>query len=133
MLPQPAGLFGSSAANLGPLANSLRDIVSTPSGKRLFESFLSRRSDRSDPDVVSRAMHELATTDLTSELPKIRAPLTVVYAALNAEDAPRADRTYRGGYAPAKARLVRIDNSGHMIMYDQPQRFARVLKEFLNR
>jgi pimeloyl-ACP methyl ester carboxylesterase len=135
MLPQPAGLLGSSAAGVGPLAGTLRNIVSSPSGRRLFESFLGNRSpqSRSDPDVVSRAMHELATTDLSKELPKIKAPLTVVYAARDAEDMARADRAYRSGYAPANAELVRVDNSGHMIMYDQPARFARVLKEFLAR
>jgi pimeloyl-ACP methyl ester carboxylesterase len=135
MLPQPAGLFGSSAAGLGPLASSLRNIVSSPSGRRLFESFLGSRSaaNRSDPDVVSRAMHELATTDLSNELPKIKAPLEVVYAARDAEDAKRADRNYRSAYAGSTAKLVRIDNSGHMIMYDQPARFARALKDFLGR
>jgi pimeloyl-ACP methyl ester carboxylesterase len=133
MLPQPAGLFGSSAANLGPLAGSLRNIVSSPSGRRLVESFLGNRGDRSDPEVVSRAMHELANTDLTRELPKIKAPLTVVYAGRDPEAAARADRSYRTGYASAKARLVRIDNSGHMIMYDQPSRFAQAMKDFLAR
>jgi pimeloyl-ACP methyl ester carboxylesterase len=135
MLPQPAGLFGSSAAGLGPLAGTLRNIASTPSGRRLFESFLGNRSpqSRSDPDVVSRAMHELATTDLSKELPNIKAPLTVVYAARDSEDAPRVERAYRSGYASAKAKLVRIDNSGHMIMYDQPSRFAQALKDFLTR
>jgi pimeloyl-ACP methyl ester carboxylesterase len=133
MLPQPAGLFGSSAASLGPLANSLRSIASSASGRRLVESFLGSRSDRSDPDVVSRAMHELANIDLTRDLAKIKAPMTVVYAARSAEDAPRADRIYRSGYAPAKAELVRVDNSGHMIMYDQPGRFAQALKDFLAR
>jgi pimeloyl-ACP methyl ester carboxylesterase len=131
MLPQPAGLFGSSAANLGPLANSLRNIFSGESGKRLFGSFLGSRN--SDPDVVRRALHELATTDLTSELPKIKAPLTVVYAGRDPEDAARADRAYRASYAAAKAKLVRVDNSGHMIMYDQPSRFAQALKDFLSR
>jgi pimeloyl-ACP methyl ester carboxylesterase len=133
MLPQPAGLFGSSAANLGPLAGSLRNIVSSPSGRRLFESFLGNRGDRSDPEVVSRAMHELANIDLTRDLPKIKAPLSVVYAARDPEDALRAERSYRNGYASAKAELVRVDNSGHMIMYDQPARFARALKDFLSR
>lgn len=136
MMPQPAGLLGSSAAGLGPLANSLRTIASTPSGRRLFESFLGNRAGGtgSDSDVVARAMHELATTDLTPELSKIKAPLTVVYAARDAGDAARIGRVYGSAYArqPA-ARLVRIDNSGHMIMYDQPARFERALKDFLQR
>lgn len=135
MLPQPAGLFGASAADLGPLASSLRGLVGTPSGRRLFESFLGNRAARnnSNSDVVARAMSELANIDLSAELPRIQVPLTVVYASPNG-DATRADRVYGNAYASNKAaRLVRIDGSGHMIMYDQPARFRSALKEALAR
>jgi N-formylmaleamate deformylase len=138
MLPQPAGLLGSSAANMGPLANSLRDLAASPGGRRLFEGLIGsfgppRSADnRSDPDVVARAMHELATTDLTPELPSIRAPFAVLYAAPDARAQARADANYRAAYATAReARLVRIDGSGHMIMHDQPRRFHDELKGFL--
>jgi pimeloyl-ACP methyl ester carboxylesterase len=41
-------------------------------------------------------------------------------------------RTYAAAYAGAKgAELVRIDDSGHMVMYDQPTRFRAALKDFL--
>ncbi len=140
MLPQPAGLLGSSAAALGPLADSLRSVVATPGGRQLLESFIGNFGNRQDggsrsySDVVGRAMHELATTDVTPELPRVNAPLTVVYAALDAEDAPRAQRIYSSAYrARPSAKLVRIDNSGHMIMYDQPARFREALKTFLER
>jgi N-formylmaleamate deformylase len=128
MLPQPAGLLGGSAVNLGPLANSLRDIVASPGGRRLFDSFVGGRG--ADSDVVARAMHELANTDLTPELGRIRAPMTVVYAA-DPRNQARVERSYANAYAGVPARLVRIDNSGHMIMYDQPARFHEALKAFL--
>jgi pimeloyl-ACP methyl ester carboxylesterase len=138
MMPQPAGLIGSSASAIGPLARTLNRIVGTPGGRRLFESVIGNFGNTrdggspSDTDVVARAMHELANTDLTPELPRLKAPLTVVYAALDAEDAPRATRIYTNAYrARPGARLVRIDDSGHMIMYDQPGRFRATLKEFL--
>lgn len=139
MLPQPAGLFGSSASGLGPLADSLRDIAATPSGARLFGSLLGAFSPpdtpnaKSDPDVVGRAMHELARMDLAPLLPRIRAPLTVVYAAPDDRSGASADRTWRVAYAGKEgARLVRIDDSGHMVMLDQPARFRQALREFLN-
>ena len=139
MLPEPAGLLGSSASAIGPLADGLRRIAATPGGRRLFENLIgnfgnTRDGGRpSDSDVVGRAMHELAGIDLTPELPKLQAPLTVVYAALDQEDAPIVDRTYAAAYRPARARLVRIDGSGHMIMYEQPARFREALKGFLAR
>lgn len=140
MLPQPSGLLGSSAGAIGGLADSLRQIASTPGGKRLFESLIGSFGNangpdqRSDSDVVARAMHELATIDLRAELPKIEAPLTIVYASPDPRSRQRADATYSAAYAAKPgAELVRIDNSGHMIMYDQPQRFGQVLKSFLSR
>ncbi len=140
ILPEPAGLVGSSAANMGPLADSLRDIMATPSGARLFGSLLGAFSppdaanSQSDPDVVGRAMHELAGIDLTPQLPRIRAPLTIVYASPDARARASVDRNYRAAYAGKKdARLVRIDDSGHMIMFDRPRAFQAELKAFLRR
>jgi pimeloyl-ACP methyl ester carboxylesterase len=141
MLPQPAGLVGSSASGVRGIAESLRGISATPGGRRLVESVIGMFSgsakvdSRSDPDVVARATHELALTDLTPELPKITAPLTVVYATPARSDyVDPADitRQYRLAYAGARtAKLVPIANSGHMIMYEQPRAFYAALKDFL--
>ena len=133
MLPQPSGLLGGSPGRLGGLADNLRDIAATPSGRRLLDSLIgSFGTSRSDADVVGRAMHELASVDLTPDLAGIRAPLTIVYAARDARARAAADRAYRSAYAPAReARLVRIDDSGHMIMFDQPARLNEAVREFL--
>jgi pimeloyl-ACP methyl ester carboxylesterase len=143
MLPQPAGLVGSSAAGVRGLAETLRGISSTPEGRRLVGSVIGmfggsdKIDTRSDPDVVARATHELAVIDLTRELPKISAPLTVVYATpARSEYVDPAQITgeYRLAYAGARtAKLVPIANSGHMIMYEQPGAFAAALKTFLAR
>jgi pimeloyl-ACP methyl ester carboxylesterase len=140
MLPQPAGFVGSSAAGVRGLADALQGLGSTPGGRRLIEGAIemfggARPLDkRSDPDVVARATHELAVTDLTAELPRIRAPLTVVYAVPDAERRAELQGRYAAGYlASAKAKLIRVDRSGHMIMWDQPAAFRTALKEFLAR
>lgn len=138
MLPQPAGILGSSTSGVRGLADSLRGLSSTPGGRRLVESAIRMfgapepPGSRSDPDVVARATHELAILDLTPELPKIVAPMTVVYASLDETRRASDDARYRNGYAARRGtRLVRIDKSGHMIMYEQPTRFRAVLKAFL--
>jgi len=136
MLPQPAGLVGSSAAGVRGLAGAMRNASATPGGRRVIESvigmFGGEQARGSDTDVVARATHELALLDLTAELPKIRAPMTVVYAAPDDARRAAADRTYAAAYAgKSGANLVRIDNSGHMIMYDQPAMFRAALKKFL--
>ncbi len=138
MLPQPAALIGSSAEDTRGFAAALRGLGTTEGGRALIESAIrlfgddQARHSKSDPGVVARATHELAVTDLTRELPKISAPLTVVYASLDGSRRLAEDRRYRAAYAGRRgARLVRIDRSGHMIMYDQPAKFRAVLKEFL--
>ena len=137
MLPQPAGLVGSSPTGVKGLADTLRGLSGSAEGRRLIESAVrmfgnaEARDSRSDPDVVARATHELALLDLTPELPRIRAPLTVLYASLEASRRASDDARYRSAYAKAGAKLVRIDDSGHMIMYEQPARFRAALKAFL--
>lgn len=137
MLPQPAGIVGGDAAGLRGLADSLRDLSATPGGRRLVESAIrlfGNPESGADPDVTARATHELALTDLTPELPRIAAPLTVLYASLDPSRRAADDGRYRAAYRGKRgARLVRIDNSGHMIMYDQPTRFRSELKAFLAR
>jgi pimeloyl-ACP methyl ester carboxylesterase len=139
MLPQPAGLLGSDPARARGLADSLRNAIATPSGRRLFGDLIGRygtngSAGRSDPDVVGRAMHELSSMDLTADLPRIAAPLTIVYANADERSRARTDASYRGAYAGARgAELVRIDGSGHMIMFDQPQRLNEAVREFLAR
>ena len=139
MLPAPAGLFGATPASLGPLADRLREtLTGSPEGRRMLDSLMGLFGDgpavaateRSDPDVTANALHDLATIDLTGELPRIAAPITVVYA--NAQSQPLIDHTYKTAYAGARgAKLIAIPNSGHMVMFDQPARFQAMLREFL--
>jgi pimeloyl-ACP methyl ester carboxylesterase len=84
--------------------------------------------------VVSRSVEELMVTDLTPELPRIEAPLTVLYACPEPVALTKGaiDRLYLRAYAPQRgARLIRIARSGHNIMADQPAVFQRMLRAFL--
>jgi pimeloyl-ACP methyl ester carboxylesterase len=139
MLPQPAGLFGGNARDLGAMASGFGAMLSTPGGRQLFANILGAFSppqvaQRSDPDVVAEAMSELAALDLTAQLGRIRSPLTVVYASPDPAARAVLDRTFARAYAAARSvRLVRVDGSGHMIMHDQPARFVAALRAFLAR
>jgi len=137
MLPQPVGLFGGTASGLGSLADRL---AATPNGKRLIGAlvgtFGSQAARQSDPDVVAQASHDLARTNLTSELPRIEAPMTVLFAspATASPDHARIVQDYRNAYAGARTTKLRpVPESGHMIMFHQPARFRAEVKEFLAR
>ena len=139
MYPQPSGLVGSSSERVRGLADGLRDIAATPTGRQLLGSLIRNFGTNgsggdSDPDVVARALHELSSIDLTADLPRIGAPMTVVYANADAHSRAATDAAFRNAYAGARgAELVRIDGARHMIMFDQPQRFHEVVREFLAR
>lgn len=140
MTPQPAGFVGATATGVRQLADILADVTATPSGRRLVESVMTRFGGaqppdrRSDTDVIARATHELAVTDLTDDLARIAAPLTIVYASPDAEQRAYLTSRYEAAYrAKPDARLVRVEPSSHMIMFDQPSRFRSELKRFLAR
>jgi N-formylmaleamate deformylase len=140
MLPQPSGLFGGNARDMSPFADTIRNMVASPGGRRLLGNLMNAFSppassnSRSDPDVVARATHDLAGIDLAAQLPRIRAPMTIVYASPDPRGAAALDRTFANAYARARgARLVRIDGAGHMVMLDQPARFAAAMRDFLER
>ncbi|HTU09297.1 MAG TPA: alpha/beta hydrolase [Allosphingosinicella sp.] len=140
MLPAPAGLFGQTTADASSIARGIAGLTETESGRRLFSSFVGMFAPEgssfrtSDPAVVGRAMNELAAIDLTGRLPEIRVPLTVAYASPHARAGAAMDRQFARAYAGARqARFVRIDNSGHMIMYDQPARLEQAIRDFLGR
>ena len=88
----------------------------------------------SDRQVSGRAMEELLTTDLTPELAKITAPTTVVWAWNSNMPVPAATfgGWYQAAYGPLKGvKVVRIDDSAHFIMIDQPAKFMAEVETFL--
>lgn len=137
MLPRPTALYGGSAA--AQLAFGLGDLIADRQGRQFVSSIISaftppedNDARASNPDVVARAMHDLGKIDLTAELPRIRAPMTVVYAARGAEGGAATERSFAEAYRGARGvRLVPIDRSGHLVMAAQPERFASALRAFL--
>lgn len=154
MLPFLGVVFGppgTTAESVRPIADQIRDgmINSTPeqwrassaqsiAGMIRTESMRAgpiRHGAESDQGVAGRAMHELITTDLRPELPSITAPTTVLYVGFDAPGmTPElTDTIYRMSYARLQGvRLVRVDDSAHFIMFDQPERFLAELEAFLS-
>ncbi|MET0137467.1 MAG: alpha/beta hydrolase [Sphingobium sp.] len=137
MLPAAAGMIGGTAEGMGYLARQLRNyFTGTAAGRRAFAQLLRDNTPSgrdSDPDVIADALDELAALDLGPRLSAIRAPMTVV-PALPADPqiaATLLSRT-RTAYRPLpSARIVPIQPSGHMVMIDQPVRFAATVRRFL--
>lgn len=141
MLPSAARPFGVPAPAVKPFARLIGGEMQRADRLRrelkpLFARFGNPDwlESRSDSGVVARSVEELLATDLTPELPRIRAPLTIVYAcsAMFRYACGQVGRVYAQAYASRRgARLVRIERSGHTIMADQPAAFRSALRAFL--
>ena len=142
MLPSPSRPFGLSATAAKPLARVIGDEMQRADRlRRELKPFVARfgnadwLENRSDGSVVARSVEELMATDLTPELRRIRAPLTVVYAcsARFSYACGQVGRVFAGAYAARPGtKLIRIDRSGHTIMWDQPAAFRSALRAFLS-
>jgi pimeloyl-ACP methyl ester carboxylesterase len=87
----------------------------------------------SDRATFAQAMYEVTTTDMRADVANVQSPITVVYA-YDAAMGPEAmiDGLYRGQYAPApNVSFVRVDDSYHFIMLDQPAAFEAAVADFL--
>jgi pimeloyl-ACP methyl ester carboxylesterase len=88
----------------------------------------------SDINVVARAYSELVVADLRPELKNIKVPVTVLY--VRAPNAPVTDEQMDGFYKASfanlpQAKLKRVPDAWHFIMWDQPQRFHEEVRAFL--
>jgi pimeloyl-ACP methyl ester carboxylesterase len=85
-------------------------------------------------DDYAQATYEDMTTDLRPKLPEIKTPITVLYPWDSAHGFAESATAslYEGNFAalPNK-KLVRIPNSFHFIMLDQPEAFASQVNAFL--
>ena len=96
----------------------------------------------SDPQVAARALYEDLQTDLRPQLAGIATDTLVLYAfdpTLTFPDGSKpkretADEIVTSSYATLQHKtLVRIDDSRHFIMADQPERLHDELQAFLSR
>ncbi|WP_242125522.1 alpha/beta hydrolase [Sphingobium sp. Sx8-8] len=136
MLPEGAAMVGGTASGLGFLADQLGDyFTGTKAGRAYLAQMLAQMpgAQGSDPDVIANALRDLANVDLGPQLPRLTAPMEVVYAVgSDASQASAITRTFRAAYAPKRdVKLLPIGPSGHMVMADQPARFNAALADFL--
>ncbi len=154
MMPFMGAMFGPPGATpeqVRPVAEQIREgIRNVPEDQRRARAEMtingmvlteSRREAPiqhtldSDYDVAGRSFYELIVTDLRPELANITAPVTVLY--VTPVGAPltdaQLDAYYVASYANVPgARLVRVPDAAHFIMFDNPTRFLAEVDAFLS-
>lgn len=87
-----------------------------------------------DRHALAAAMRDAMTTDARPGLAAMTTPVTALYASDVDGGAPAAmaDAMWSSQYADLRGvKLIRVDDSLHFIMADQPEAFARAVDEFL--
>jgi len=104
-------------------------LVTSPDGVKA----VSASSIASDRTVFVNAMLEDLATDLRPQLAGIKTPMTLLYPYEAAEgSASEVTALYTTAYAAKpNLQLIRIDDSRHFIMYDQPAAFDKAVQAFL--
>ncbi|HEY0107839.1 MAG TPA: alpha/beta hydrolase [Rhizomicrobium sp.] len=131
----------ATAAGMKPMADQIRaSTASSMPGAQIAARMVSAPDDRamvagwadsSDPGTVNRAFADDLVLDMRAGLASIRVPVTLLYPD-SKQPAGTVDGLYADAFAPVPHKtLVRIDNSLHFIMLDQPDRFAAALDAFL--
>ncbi|NWE54549.1 alpha/beta fold hydrolase, partial [Brevundimonas sp. P7753] len=88
----------------------------------------------SDRQAMASAIRDVMTTDARPGLAAMTTPVWAVYAADANGGAPAAmaDGMWGREYAALPGvKLVRVDDSRHFIMTDQPERLSALVDEFL--
>ncbi len=153
MIPFVGAMFGppgTTKESVRPIADRVRDAMAAGKGaareKSISDTIATmvrtegrrpeavRHSVDSDAGLSARAMHELIVTDLRPELANIKVPVTVLY--VRAPNVPfndeQLDAFYKISFATVpQAKLKRIPDAYHFIMWDQPEAFANDVKAFL--
>jgi len=153
MFPFPGAMFGGPDAtpeSLRPAADRIRQAIAGGAGEerrtqteQTIAAMVRTEALRpqavaaslaSDAAVSGQAMHDLILTDLRPELAGLRVPLTVLW--VRPPNAPVGEEQmaafYRASYSGVpQARLVRVPDSYHFIMWDAPEAFQRELRTFL--
>lgn len=104
-------------------------LVISPDGAKA----VSASSIASDRTVFANAMLEDLGTDLRPQLAAIKTPMTLLYPYEPAEGSPTdVAALYTNAYAAKpNLQIIRIDDSRHFIMYDQPAAFDKAVQAFL--
>jgi pimeloyl-ACP methyl ester carboxylesterase len=112
----------------------LDQMVPTMTRNDSAGAVLLRYARASHRATVANAMHELIVTDLQPELSRITVPVVVLYVQpLGIPVTPeQMDSGIRALYANARqARLLRIDDSNHYILIDQPGRVVAEIRSLV--
>lgn len=86
-------------------------------------------SYKSDRKTLGSTIVEMSTTDLRKDIANIKSPILVMASLFGTREA--SEKIYNEQYALLKNKTIKVADSKHFIMYDQPQWFYNEIDAFL--
>jgi pimeloyl-ACP methyl ester carboxylesterase len=86
-------------------------------------------SYKSDRKTLGSTIVEMSTTDLRKDIANIKSPILVMASLFGTKEA--SEKIYNEQYALLKNKTIKVADSKHFIMYDQPQWFYNEIDAFL--
>jgi proline iminopeptidase len=118
----------TDAAARASLRNHFRMIFYSPEKR---EAYMANMGDLGfEPAVAEAVSRATENLDLTAKLAGFHFPTLVINGRFDMNVAPLT--AWRLAHAIAGAKLVFFEHSGHLPSYEEPERYVRVLDEFLN-
>lgn len=109
------------------LRGMMEAIITSPRARERIDEYVAIGS-RTPPDIgVSMLLMDFIAVDRTSALAAFNRPTLVIAASQSEELQAQRDMATRIG----QARLETIDNAGHAVFLDQPERFRELLEAFI--
>ena len=124
-----AATYGQPADRAAAVAN-VKGLTLNPSNVAVMVDW----SLAADPRVTGALLLEDLTTDVRPDLAGLKVPTTLLYPFATAADEAKTLAFYKRQYALAPAIAFEgIERSAHMVMLDQPSRFAAAIERFANK
>ena len=86
-------------------------------------------SFKSDRRTLGSTIVEMSTTDLRKDIANIKSPILVLASKFGTKEA--SEKIYNEQYVLLKNKTIKVADSKHFIMYDQPQWFYNEIDTFL--
>ena len=117
------------AAARAALVNHMRQMFYSA---EMRDAYLARMGDLGFEPAVGRAVQQATENlDLTAKLPGFKFPTLVITGRYDMNVAPLT--AWRMSHAIPGAQLVFFERSGHLPAYEEPEKYRKVLEDFLRR
>lgn len=120
--------YFKSLPNEGYIKNTTKAMMNQVSDS-VHAKKIAEWSFNSDRKTLGSTYIEMATTDLRKDIANIKSPILIMASVFQTKE--NSEKVYSEQYILLKNKTIKVADSKHFIMYDQPQWFFNEMDAFL--